>query len=73
MGYSIRTELTPDRWAVIFECDPQSREALLRDFPWLRSCGRRVRRLSVQRQSSGVLASLRTWLSAFAGPRAGSP
>jgi hypothetical protein len=37
MGYSICQELTPDRWSITFECDPQSRAALLRDFPWLRN------------------------------------
>jgi hypothetical protein len=39
MGYIIRQEFTPDRWAIVFECDPQSRAALLQDFPWLRSIG----------------------------------
>ena len=36
MSYKITREFTPNRAAIVFEFDPQSEAALLRDFPWLR-------------------------------------
>jgi hypothetical protein len=43
MSYVIRREFGRDRAAIVFEFDPQSKEELLQDFPWLRQLDARKR------------------------------